>query len=63
MDDWGIFFGQSSDIAFKRIDSQKLDKPFSDCIKDVTSLDSFDSNLYKYILNSTNYTRILFRSL
>jgi hypothetical protein len=51
-----VEFGQSADITIKRIDSQKLDKPFSDCIKDVTSIDSFDSSLYKYILNSTNYS-------
>ena len=58
MSDRGIDvdFGQITDITIKRIDSQKLDEPFSDCIKDITSIDSFNSNLYKYILKSTNYS-------
>ena len=58
MSDRGIDvdFGKTTDITIKRIDSQKLDEPFSDCIKDITSIDSFNSNLYKYILKSTNYS-------
>jgi hypothetical protein len=49
-------FGQHNEITIRRIDTKKLDKPFNDCIKNIKSIDSFHSSLYKYILNSTKYS-------
>ena len=47
--------GFNHEIIIKRTFSSKLGLPYNNCIKNVTSLDSFDSNLYKYILQSTQY--------
>jgi hypothetical protein len=48
--------GFYSEILIKRIFSYKLGQPYNDCLKEVNSIDSFDSELYRYILNSSNYT-------
>jgi len=47
--------GFNHEIIIKRTFSSKLGLPYNNCIKNVTSLDSFDSNLYKHILQSTQY--------
>jgi len=47
--------GFNHEIAIKRTFSSKLGLPFNNCIKNVTSLESYDSDLYRYILESTKY--------
>jgi hypothetical protein len=50
--------GYSTSLKIKKEFSSKLGLPFNNCIKDVTSLDSYDSVLYRYILqNSITYTQ------
>ena len=48
--------GLSHEVAIKRTFSSKLGLPYNDCIKNVTNLESFDSELYRYMLNSTKYS-------
>jgi hypothetical protein len=48
----GFFY----EISVKRIFSYKLGPPYNNCLKDVKSIDSFDSHLYRYIIQSTNYS-------
>ena len=48
--------GFYSSIALNRIFSHKLGLPYNDCIKDVSSLNSSSSELYKYMIESTNFT-------
>ena len=50
--------GFNHEVAVKRTFSSKLGLPFNNCIKNVTSLDSFDSDLYRYVLTSTKYEYI-----
>ena len=47
--------GFNHEIIIKRTFLTKLGLPFNNCIKNVTSLDSYDSDLYRYILESTKY--------
>jgi hypothetical protein len=47
--------GFNHEIVIRRTFTSKLGHPFNNCIKNVTSLDSYDSDLYKYILTNTNY--------
>jgi len=47
--------GFNHEIVIKRTFSSKLGLPFNSCIKNVTSLESYDSDLYRYILESTKY--------
>jgi hypothetical protein len=47
--------GFNHEIAIKRTISSKLGLPHNNCIKNITSLDSYDSDLYRYILESTKY--------
>jgi len=47
--------GFNHEIAIKRTFSSKLGLPHNNCIKNITSLDSYDSDLYRYILESTKY--------
>ena len=57
-----VSVGTSTDIGITRTFRYKLDKPYSDCRKDVTKYDSNDSYYYKYILtnlNNTQYSRRL----
>jgi hypothetical protein len=48
----GFFY----EISVKRIFSYKLGLPYNNCLKDVKSIDSFDSDLYRYMIKSTNYS-------
>jgi hypothetical protein len=43
-------------ISVNRIFSYKLGLPYNNCLKDVKSIDSFDSDLYRYMIKSTNYS-------
>ena len=47
--------GFNHEIGIKRTFSSKLGLPFNNCIKNVTSLDSYNSDLYKFMLESTKY--------
>jgi hypothetical protein len=47
--------GFNHEIIVKRTFLSKLGLPFNNCIKNVTSLDTYDSDLYRYILESTKY--------
>ena len=40
--------GFSYEIAVKRTYLNKLEQPYNNCLKDVKSIDSFDSDLYRY---------------
>jgi len=44
------------EILVNRIFTYKLGLPYNNCLKDVKSIDSFDSDLYSYIIQSTNYS-------
>jgi len=44
------------EISVKRIFTYKLGQPYNNCLKDVKSIDSFDSDLYRFMINSTNYS-------
>jgi len=48
----GFFY----EISVNRIFSYKLGLPYNNCLKDVKSIDSFDSHLYRYMIQSTNYS-------
>jgi len=48
--------GFNNEISIKRTFTNKLGEPYNDCIKDVKSIDSFDSDLFRYIIQSTNYS-------
>ncbi len=48
--------GFINEIKIKRTFTYKLGEPFNNCLKDVKSIDSFDSDLFRYILKSTNYS-------
>ncbi len=48
--------GFNYEISVNRIFSYKLGLPYNNCLKDVKSIDSFDSVLYRYIIQSTNYS-------
>ena len=48
--------GFFSDLTINRVSSNKLGEPYNRCLKKVSSVDSFDSDLFKYILTSTNYS-------
>ncbi len=48
--------GFSHEIIIKRTFSSKLGWPYNDCIKNVTDLESFDSDLYRFMLTSTNHS-------
>jgi hypothetical protein len=43
-------------LSIKRTFSQRLGEPFNECLKDTVSINSFDSDLYRYIIQSTNYS-------
>jgi hypothetical protein len=43
-------------ISIKRTFSYKLGEPYNNCLKDVKSIDSYDSDLFRYIIQSTNYS-------
>jgi hypothetical protein len=47
--------GFNHEVVIKRTFSSKLGLPFNNCIKNVKSLDSHDSEIYKYMLNNTQY--------
>lgn len=47
--------GFYTEISVNRIYSFKLGLPYSDCLKDVKSINSFDSDLYKYIIEKNEY--------
>jgi hypothetical protein len=48
--------GYATNLEIKRILTNKLNVPSSFCLKDTTSLNSFDSDLYRYMITSTNFT-------
>jgi hypothetical protein len=48
--------GYVTSLEMKRIHTNKLNVPSSFCLKDTTSLNSFDSELYRYMITSTNFT-------
>jgi hypothetical protein len=48
--------GLDYEISVNRIFSYKLGLPYNNCLKDVKSIGSFDSDLYRYMIQSTNYS-------
>jgi hypothetical protein len=48
--------GFFNEISVNRIFSYKLGLPYNNCLKDVKSIGSFDSDLYRFIIQSTNYS-------
>ncbi len=48
--------GYATNLEIKRVHTNKLNVPSSFCLKDTTSLNSFDSDLYRYMITSTNFT-------
>jgi len=47
--------GELIDISIKKEHISKLTLPYNNCIKNVSSLDSHDSKIYKYMLQNTKY--------
>ena len=48
--------GFQYEISIKKIFTYKLGQPYNNCLKNVKSIDAFDSDLFRYILKSTNYS-------
>jgi len=48
--------GFINEIPIKRVFTYRLGPPFNNCLKDVKSLDSFDSDLYRHVIKYTNYS-------
>jgi hypothetical protein len=47
--------GFINEIKIKRTFTHKLGEPFNNCLKDIKSIDSHDSDLFRYMIQSTNY--------
>jgi len=65
--DPGYYFGESkeginlatgivNEIRVARTFSYKLEEPYNNCLKDIESLSSFDSDLYRFIIQNTGYS-------
>jgi len=54
-DGYNIGSGFQTDLVVSRIFTQKLGEPFNRCLKNLDTLDTFDSETYRYILNWTKY--------
>ena len=48
--------GFAADLVINRVYSNKLGEPYNNCIKDVKSSSSFDSDLFKFMINNRNYS-------
>ena len=48
--------GFKNEISIKKKFSNKLGEPYNECIKDLKSIDSYDSDLFRYMIQSTNYS-------
>ena len=48
--------GSGADLVINRVYSNKLGEPYNNCIKDVKSSSSFDSDLFKFMITSRNYS-------
>lgn len=51
-----IATGFKTNVAFRRSFLSRLDAPYSDCIKNITSPNSYKSTYYKAIFNVLNMT-------
>jgi hypothetical protein len=47
--------GYLTNLVIKRVFNHKLGHPYSNCLEDVSLIDSYDSDLYRFILNNTKY--------
>jgi hypothetical protein len=56
MDGIEISPGFSTNIIINRIFTSKLEEPFNNCIKNLDKTDSFDSDVYKIMVETRNYT-------
>lgn len=54
----GIFISPrfATNLVIDRVFTSKLSKPYSDCVDETHSASSTDSDLFKYIIDSTNYS-------
>jgi len=48
--------GFNNDLALNRIFTYKLGELYNNCLKHAKSIDSFDSDLYRFMIKSTNYS-------
>lgn len=48
--------GYVTNLELTRTVSSKLGEPYNKCIRDVSKVDSHDSDLYKYMITMTNYS-------
>jgi hypothetical protein len=48
--------GLFSEIKVNRMFSYKLPSPYNNCLKDVKSLNAFNSDLYRFIIQNTSYS-------
>jgi hypothetical protein len=48
--------GFINEISVTRTFINKLGLPYNNCLKDVKSIDSFESDIFKYMIHSTNYS-------
>jgi hypothetical protein len=48
--------GMETSISVKRVFTFKLEKPHNDCKKNLNSADAFNSDIFKFMITSTNYS-------
>lgn len=48
--------GFATNLVVNRVFTYKLEEPHNKCKKDLTNVDSFDSDIFKFMLTSTNYS-------
>lgn len=50
-----ISTGFSTNLIINKIVTNNLEKPYNECFKNLSSIESHDSKLFKFIINSTGY--------
>ena len=48
--------GFATNLVIDRVFTYKLDEPFNNCKKDLTNVNSFESDIFKFMITSTNYS-------
>lgn len=48
--------GFSTNLILNRVFNYKLEKPFNNCFKNLTTVDSFDSDIFRFMIKSFEYS-------
>ena len=51
-----IPIGLETSIIVKRVFTSKLEEPYNKCIKELSIVNDYNSEIYEFMINSTNYT-------